>query len=185
MDEAPSAMGYMLNAAFALEFDWPMFGQLCGIMPFLGVVALVVGLPVLWACDFEFPLAAANATPPPASDATATASARMRFRLMIPPPFDACLIKAAEAKDCLIARSIRGRSDGSHGSSATVAACAHGGAAFPRASGSGARARAGSARSARTRFRDPSGTPRRTSGRARRRGRRPGEPSEARPASRL
>jgi len=84
MDEAPSAMGYMLNAAFALEFDWPMFGQLCGIMPFLGVVALVVGLPVLWACDFEFPLAAANATPPPASDATATASARMRFRLMIP-----------------------------------------------------------------------------------------------------
>ncbi len=78
-----------------------MFGQLCGIMPFLGVVALVVGLPVLWACDFEFPLAAANATPPPASDATATASARMRFRLRIPPPFDARLIKAAEAKDCL------------------------------------------------------------------------------------
>src|SRR5713226_7968656 len=134
-----------------------MFGQLCGIMPFLGVVALVVGLPVLWACDFEFPLAAANATPPPASDATATASARMRFRLRIPPPFDARLIKAAEAKDCLSDRrgyaargegpgpsrearsakdalnpgSIRGRSAGSRGSSGTVAACACGGAAFP------------------------------------------------------
>ena len=92
-------MGYIVNAAFAVEFDWPpMFGQLCGIMPFLGVVALVVGLPVLWACDFELPLAAANATPPPTSDATATASARMRLIFEIRPPFDADDMKTPEAK---------------------------------------------------------------------------------------
>src|SRR5215218_9235960 len=46
-------------------------------------------------CDWELPLACAQATPPPATTAMATASASMRFMRVIPPPFDAAWIQAA------------------------------------------------------------------------------------------
>lgn len=74
---------------FELELD-PGFGQLCcrGVLLLRGAIfLLVVAVPGF--CDFELPLAAANATPPPAATADTTASARMRLIEVISPPFDA------------------------------------------------------------------------------------------------
>lgn len=80
-------LDYRSRLAFELEPD-PLFGQLCGVaVPLCGV--LVVDEPVLalGRFDFEWPLAAANATPPPASEAVATASARMRVAFLITASF--------------------------------------------------------------------------------------------------